>query len=533
MSEEKLIYESEDARQSALTQLPDQPPPGVADIGAWLRDVEDRKSKILAADIVAPQALQPTALVQPLEPQAQSAAPAVPNIVVNDATPAVQSSAQDVVSSISNDNDNDNDIIATSQDGTIIKRSDLPQDLKKYRNLQEILKSADHARRYANSTEKIVEQLTHELQERNKKLSEVETRQQVISTTQSFRPQAEMIGVKDRRKLDVAKETLKTLQTINPDEIAVDPSKFNTMFAQAIEAIEDIDTSHSVEVAELRRKLDEVHNEVTQVASRSDEVKRAIYEKEALRLFAKRINEFQEARPELKTNKPIFAAEGQSIERDAARFADAVILRKLGRPATGWPERNRIINAYLRNDPDTISFCEANGLTPDRYETTVNDLRNYAICLNVDKVKQGAHIDEYTGEIVPLTDFMGNPVSFPDHESAYEYLCRTSGITQRRRQEELRDAEIQGQNKLEAALHRVPVPSMGRTVVSARPAATDNIPPQDAMKMMNDINMYDMHNAALRGDRRLFNLYAKCTEALGLPSPVPDPLWPKEIVQGA
>lgn len=525
-----MTFESEEAKQAALEGLPDQPPPGTTDINTWLREVEDRKGQILTAEIVAAPKPEQTPTVQPPESQAQGPAPAEPYQAAPEPTaPSAPSEPTAPTAS------SDDEIIATAPDGTAIKRGDLPPDLKKYRNLQEILKTADHARRYANSTEKTVEQLSRELQERNKKLADLEARQQVQppSQQQAPRPATPMAVGSDRKRLETAKETLKSLQSMDPSEIGFDPSKFNAMFARAIEAIEDVDVSHAGEVAELRRALDETRQEVKQVASRSDEVSRVIQEKEAVRAVHKRIGEFQDTRPELKTSKPVFAPEGQCVERDAGRFADAIILRKSGKPATNWTDRNRVINAYLRGDPDTLAFCEENGLSPERFDTSINDLRNYAICLNVDTVKKGFRIDEYTGSLVPITDFMGNQVSFPDHESAYEYLCRTSGITQRKRQEELQDAEKQGQQKLEAALHRAPVPSIGREGAGPRPAAADKMSPQDAMKMMSEIDVYEMHNAALRGDRRLFNLYSKCRETLGFPSPTPDPLWPKELMQAA
>src|SRR5512135_752234 len=77
MAGEKLTFQSEDARQAALADLPDEPPAGTMDVDGWLRGVEDRKGEILGAEIVVAQQPAP-APTQPPEPQAQGPAPAEP-----------------------------------------------------------------------------------------------------------------------------------------------------------------------------------------------------------------------------------------------------------------------------------------------------------------------------------------------------------------------------------------------------------------------------------------------------------------------
>lgn len=519
-----MTFQSEDARRAALVGLPDTPPPGTTDVQEWVRGVERQKEQILTAEIVAaPQAPETPPTSQTPGSQGQPAVPTADYKVA----PATPEPAPAPAPSATQTPTVEEDELTFS-----LKRSELPEELRKYRTPGDIVKQFAHARRYANKTEETVGELAKEKERLQRELAELKSRQVAPPPSQPAVP-VPPPSPRDKRYIAQVRENLKALPremndlVEHPEQLATITS---TIEATA-QALENIDSAFDGEVASLRRQLEEQSQELKRVATTNDAVRQDIQAKEQIRTVAKRVGEFQSSKEELKTTKPVFGIEGETVEQDAWRFADAIAMRKDHRHVSSWDEVNRLVNAYLRNDPETVAYCQSNGLSPEQLGSSAKDLQTYAICLNVDKMKHGYRVDEYTGQTVPATDFMGKPINFPDHESAYEYLLRTSGIAQRRREEELRQAEIQGQTKLEGALHRTPVPTMGREGATPRPTQSKSMTVEDAARLLDKFDVYKMHTAAMAGDRSLFNLYQKCQETIGVPGSQlakPDPRWPAE-----
>ncbi|MEJ2066312.1 MAG: hypothetical protein P8X74_24040, partial [Reinekea sp.] len=124
--ETTLVFSSEEERTKALNAMPDEPPPGV-DIEEW-QDEQDRKAQeIMSAEISEEK-------VSPQEPEGEV------NKSPESTSPADAPPPQD---------DDFVDFTALGK----VKRSELPENLRHYPNPHEILKQADHARKFANTAE--------------------------------------------------------------------------------------------------------------------------------------------------------------------------------------------------------------------------------------------------------------------------------------------------------------------------------------------------------------------------------------------
>ena len=541
--EGKMTYTSEDARQAALAQLPEGPPPGTTDFKGWERDIQGQKDRILGAEIAAPAPQQQPPAPQEVGSPAPAQTPAPAGNYAPAPAPAAPAPAAPVVPSANGD-----EVVFTYPDGSVLKRSELHPDLQKYKDPRQIVEQFAHARSYAQRVEKTMQMTGSQLEERDKRISQLEQQlAQLNKSAEAPRPQpGEPQGqpsTRDPKRIAALREKVRDLQSLDFNSVVEDNKKFKQVtetIASVADALEDVGGS-ATELAVLRQQIAEQGRVLKEVASRNDETIGAIRQQEQLASLNKQFSEFQSRRPELQTSKPVFDTDAlrPSVERDAARFADSFLQRKgtvmVGAtPEQKWAARNRVINSFLRGDPETVSFCEANGVTPDRFDLKGTDLQNYAVMLNVNHMLNGMMVNELTGQLVPVTNYRGEPVRLPDPDTAYDYLARVSGITQRRREEELRSAEIQGQTKLENAIQRIPTPTIGRDGASPRPTAGQSMTQQDALKIMASIEPEDMDAAGRRGDWGPYHTFVKCQEIIGVPPEnrwKPDRNWKPEAVR--
>ncbi|MEJ2066146.1 MAG: hypothetical protein P8X74_23185 [Reinekea sp.] len=66
--------------------------------------------------------------------------------------------------------------------------------------------------------------------------------------------------------------------------------------------------------------------------------------------------------------------------------------------------------------------------------------------------QQGERIDPGTGKRIPVTDFRGQKITFPDYQATFRHLKDTMGLTQAERELAIIEAEKRGQHSLNESL---------------------------------------------------------------------------------
>lgn len=516
-----LTFESEEARMRALSELPEAPPAGTQDVDAWMSEIEDKERQISEAQIVQSQRSES-------EAETGEQPPAPPPSQVEQ-PPASQS---------------EEDIINFGQ----FKRSELPEDLRKYKEPKQMIEQMAHARRYANETEQ-------RIREANTRIAELESKaSKATELEQSIRKLEE-----ERNKLQSRSDTTpQSFQQQQATQEQIDS------LSTSIAALKDMDDMDNVYVKDVRDLLGKAAKEITNTRSllKNTETNFSTFkshaeskinglesklnsylstqESEAKKLQQKRaaeaaqngVRSLQEKYPELKTSKSL--AGDNSVESSILQFCD-----KLNDgPVPNWDMANRIINAYLRDDAQVTSLCQAKGVNPDDFGITKNDIKNYALLTNVDAHRRGYEIDPNTGQYRKLTDVFGKPVTFPDHESAYNHLLDKYGIREKEHQRRLVEAEKRGMQSLEDAMSRRD--TSPETLGNAGSGSPDNVGQELSQEQAEEIlgvrrgartiDEFRMETTARAGDRRLFRLYQKAQKRLGIEPDLPEPTWPPENV---
>ena len=528
MSVEQMTFESEQARQTALAELPDSPPVGTKDVQAWQREMEEREEHIEKAEIKANSEQQaPTPPEQPTAKEEPVAAPPK--------EPDVQPDEEIVIK---------------------VKRSELPEELRPYKNGDQIVKQFAHARGNIN-------RISTRLQETEEEL-------------QAAKGRAEKVDAMQKQLEELQKASASAGKAVASQPTSVEKGKIQDRIALLNKSIEDLSKGDDLDLADSKKLRETLNgmvgvlNEAVVTSSQTEqkfatyrnevegryktlesEIKasrelseRQKFEKESMAVVESLV-ELQSKVPGLQTTRPIITPNGRgSVEESVVQFAEAVHGSKIPRTNQEqfWSTVNRYVNMYNRQDPELVDICQKDGIFPANYGISETDVLNYATLINVDAIQRGERIDPVTGRREVLTDFRGKQITFPDSESAYKYMVDKMGITDKERQKQIIEAEKKGQRALEASLAKRDVSDslIGPEGIGSKDNMGQDITKELAMEVVGDIagpNTIDeekMASLVLQGKPAGWQMFDRLNQAnkrLGLPMEEPDPFWPPRKAQ--
>jgi hypothetical protein len=444
IEQQELTFETEEARKTALAEIPETPPKDVDDVEGWIREQEEKTEQIEKASIKPKSEGEPTPTPTPPPPPKEEEKPV-------EAPPQPE----------------DDEVVIK------VKRSELPEELQKYKDGDQMVKQFGHARANINRVSDKLEQTEKELQEAREKVAKA----------------AEL----EKRLGELEAATKATEKAVEAAPAGPKKTEFEGRLAALNEHIaalsgEDLDTDHMGKVKDALGVMTELTKDVVSSLSNTEqrfagyrqeseqaikslkteidgyrqtttaEQKRREEERqvEAAREALMELQSDPEFKGDLQTSKPLFGNNGDNVETAVLKFCEQIH----GEPYMGqrpgssemWNSVNHMVNMFNRQDPKMVEYCQKNGLYPANFGITDKDVLNYAMFVNVDAYQRGEQIDPATGKLGALKDFRGRKVTFPNAKAAYKYMLDEGGVTQKRREEELIAAEKKGQTALEGSL---------------------------------------------------------------------------------
>ena len=507
----KLAFASVEDRDQAYLSLPDEPPPGV-DVEVWQEEQDRKAQAILAAEITGDRP-------SPTEKE-----------------PLVED--KKVVSPVETTSGDSDDIVDFTVLGKM-KRSDLPENLRNYSNPHEILKQADHARKFANSVDDKIHRYENRIAELEKLSNDVpslkkqlEDMQSVLETTKSklssstSHDQKTKISIDNRLKDINAK--LSVLKEYGSDEAEALHLAVSSMADTFNDTFSELNSVRS-EVISGKNRIRELESRIDQVASMADKAEQRRKSDNEQAKAEQALFDLQQNNPELKTSLPLYSKDRKDLETAIVRMTQKV----LGRTIKSFDDVNRFVGAFNMKDPSLINLCTREGISPADYGINDTDIRNYGILMDVHWRQQGERIDPITGKLVKVTDFRGNKVTFPDYQSAFQNLKDNIGLSQAERELAVIEAEKKGQSSLEVSLHR--------RDASSKVIEPTGIPPEGSGMSEDEaleVIGYNISNKTIdeekmelllrAGDKRgwaMFRTLQKAHETLKMPIPKEEAHW--------
>lgn len=555
-----LTFKSEAERNEALAQMPDEPPIG-ADVEKWQDEQEQRFRQLNEAQIVPDESTGdianvvsdeavPTEVPTPTE----GSPPATHEEQKQDQEQTESQSSNDQVvpdsSQISPQVSAENAEQPNEEDEYMdfgrIKKSDIPEYLRKYGSPGEILKQAEHSRKHTDRLHELFQQkeaehnrLKLEIDELKKKQkAELESYKSAQEKTVASQKATKQEQSEAKRSIPEIEDAIKALDTEDLEDLPAIKNvgkalkALNEQNAEWRQKYEDMTVKNEAwrnEIEEKARIQETRANELRELEQkRIDEENR----RKAVENVEQELTKLVNDNPELRTSKPLIGSNGvPTVEADMIKFVDRIAFEKFNRSTIDWAERNKLFNAYLRKDQDVYNFCQQNGITPESVTTSSeNDFKAYATIAEVDAHMRGMVTDPYTGERKtrqnPLTN---SAVTFPDYKTAYADMLRTKGISQQKIQNDLIEAEKQGQQNLESAISRgTNAPKVLASQSGTTAGVVDKeMTKEQALRLVNDDDfMYKVQESAMRGDRRNFDMLNSAYKTLGWPLSSPEETWP-------
>jgi len=528
--QETLVFESEAARMNALSELPDDPPPG-ANVDVWLKEQEDKEREIMDAPLKessenAASEEQPP--VQSEEPPVQEEAPR--QVENQPSEPVVEVEEDEYV-----------DFSALGK----VKKSDLPEDLRNYPSPQEMLKQAAHARRYANSAESKLRDYESQLADMQSKLQSVPEMQKKLADLQKAADAAQKavdskpsISSGQRAELSdqlrAINDSINTLSGLDPEET----EKFQGVlkdtvgaFSSTLSELDSVREEFGKYRKESERRYADLENSIKNVSETTAQAEARRRQEREQKDAERGLEELQRRYPELKTSRPLYSEDRNDVESAILKFAGRVY----GRNPQSFDEVNRLVAAYNAKDSGLVNICKQEGISPADYGISNADIRNYGILMNVYWRQRGERIDPATGKRVPVTDWRGQKVTFPDFEATFNNMKDSGGISQLEKEQQIIDAEKRGQSQLEASLNKrdTSPPTLGPT---GAPAEGQTMSKEQALEIIGEkegrttIDEERMELLLRKGDKRGWDMWSTWTrahEALEIPVPSPEAHWKK------
>lgn len=515
MSEKQqtLVFEDEEAREAALAEIPDEAPPGV-NIENWTAEQEAKEREILDAPLKGSEAASEEQPPAPEQPPVQK-----------EELPAKEEDEVDFAS------------IGR------IKRSELDEDLRNYKSPQEMLKQAAHARRYANKAEKDLlsaQERIAELEATAKSIPDLQ--KQLEDLKKASADAARAVVAKPSISSGQRAELKESLKAINEkiaklsDYEGTDVEAFQSTFKDTVSAFGDTLTeldSVKSEFAKYRKESDDRYQELqNSIKNVSESTQRAEWRRKTEREqkeAEKGLAELQRKYKELATSKPLYADDRNDVETSIVRFANRVYGRK---PET-FDEVNRLVAAFNAKDKGLMGICQQEGISPADFGINEKDIRNYGILMNIYWRQRGERIDSSTGKRVPVTDWRGQKVTFPDFDATFLNMKNEGGISQLENEAAIVEAEKKGQQSLNESISKrdTSPPTLGPT---GAPPEGQAMSKEEAYEILGEIegkrtiDEEAMEKALRRGSQKGWDMWAawvKAHETLEIPVPKPETYW--------
>lgn len=509
--ETRLAFKSEEDRLNALNEIPDEPPPGV-NIEDWQREQEEKGRSIMDAPI-DPES----------EPPPQTAEDTPPEKKVEQPQPIEEEYV---------------DFSALGK----MKRDALPENLRKYKNPQEILKQADHARMFANkadekirkyedriaeleSTAKTVPELQKQLDDL-KKASEdaqrsVDSKQMGKQERKDFNEQLTKINSSIEKLRSYDGEDAKALESAISSTVDVFKgtlSELDTVKTEFTKYRSDTERKQQA----LEKRLNELSETTTQAEKRRQE---ELEQENAIR----GLEELQNDYPELKTSMPLISNDKKDVEGAIVKLSQRIY----GRKVENFDEVNRVVSAFNAKDAELTKIMEQEGISAADFGINDKDIRNYGILMDVYWQQRGQRINPSSGKREDVNDWRGQKVTFPDFESVFLHMKESGGITQAEKEAAILEAEKRGQESLDASLKKRDISPPVLDPTGAPPegqemneeAALEIIGVNPGSKTIDEERMEMLCRI---GDKRgwaMFEVYQNAHKALNMEIPRPEPHW--------
>jgi len=534
--QEVMSFESEAERQAALASVPEAPPIGTRDVQAWEREMEEKEAQIEKA------------VIKPKDGSGESPAPKQPEQAVQDVPPSKEPIPAQAPQKKEEPTLTDEEIVIK------VKRSELPEELRQYKNGDQIVKQFAHARGNINRISERLQQTEQELdvaksnaekvQAMQKQIEELQKASKSVERTVDQQPQSQAKS-KMQDRIALLNKSIEELS--KDDDLGTsDTSKLRDTFNGMAGVLNDA----VIAMSQTEQKFASYRNEVegkyknleTEILSNRALAERQKQEKESMAAIESLVD-LQTKVADLQTSKPVITDSGRgSIEEAVIKFADTVNGSPIprGNREQFWATVNKYVNMYNRQDPEMVSLCQKDGIFPANFGVSDTDVTNYATLVNVDAIQRGERIDPESGKREVLTDFRGRQITFPDAESAYKYMVDKMGIRDKIHQKQLIEAEKKGQRALEASLSKRDVSDslIGPEGHGSPDNMGQEITKEMALEIAGDIqgqNTVDeerMANLILQGKPDGWVMFDRLNQAnrrLGLPVEFPDPAWPPRI----
>jgi len=497
-----MQFPTEEAKLVAASELPDTPPRGV-NIDDWMAEIEKQRIEIESAEIV-PESEEKPPDGQPPEGTQE--------------TPPPKTEEEDIVR-------------------FELKRDELPDELKGYKDGGEMVKQLGHARKYANTAEQRLGEFATENASLKEQLKEVETLKNQVADLQNASRllEAQPKTAEVQANLDEVNRSLDLLDGLGDDDYLT-AKQAKKVLGNAVEQINKAASSMNqvkqdfvTYKTENEAKYQTLETDFGTMKSENEETKRNTLLNDQKKAAFGGLSELQDLHPELKTEKPLVSETEDSVENDVRRFANKYLLVKTGNGNPSWDQRNAVINSFLRGDAETKAYCQQNGITPESVGTSEEEIGRYALISNIDAVMKGSIIDPYTGErkalINPITQ---QPVSLPSYEAAYNHIRNESGVAQKELFDKLAEAEKAAQRNVDDALSKKDLSS--KTLGNKGEADPSNIgeemTEEQATEVFTDPDIAEKIELNARaGNRHWFNLYNKAMKRLKYPEITPEEHW--------
>ena len=517
-----LTFKNEEERQEALIAIPDEPPPGVEDMEKWLEEQRLKEREILEAEISEEGGSEPGSPEPITEPKPVSKKDDAVKLVVSE----------------------EEDLVDFSEIGKI-KRSELPEDLRQYRQPKQMLEQFAHARRYANTAQTKLEEYERKISDLTGKVNAIPDLEKKIKELSQLSLKVQRDVSSDPTVTKQGRDNLnKRLEAINSElaklksDDTYDTEPLQNAISGTVEAFKstfDELSSVRTEFAQYKKtnedkykNLEERINSVSSYSKAAEEKRKADAE---LKMAMRNLEDLQRNNPELKTTKPIYAEDKDDVESALVKMA----ARVYGRSPKNFDEINRMIGAYNAKDPELGRILKTEGISVADYGINDTDVRNYAISMEVYWRQRGERIDPSTGQRVPVTDWRGRKVTFPDFQSAFDYMKKSGGITRSEEELKIIEAEKKAQESLSASLNKrdISTPVLEPT---SGDGGSDVMTEETALEVIGEkegrftVDEERMERLLREGDKRgweMFKALQKAHEALGLPVPKPESHWRK------
>ena len=370
--QQTLSFETEEAKEAALAGLPEAPPFGTTDIEGWRRDIEAREKAIESAEI-GPKKEDATVSQIPVKPPE-------PETVTPDSPAPVPVDDEVVIR---------------------VKRNELPEELRNYKDGGQILKQFAHARGNINRVSEKLEQTEAELTAAKtsaqqvaalqKQLDELQKASKVATQTVSGQHESVAKSVLQERIAEINK----SIDVLTDTEDEIDRARLRETMAGMMSVLNDAVGNVTKTEQQLMSYRSETEGKYKTLETELVEGRKLTQQQEIQKQQNEALRELvglQEKYRDLQTTMPVVTSDGRGcVEGSVVKFAEAIHGSTIprGKSEEFWATVNKYVNMFNRQEPQLLQHCQENSIFPANYGISDKDVINYGILMNVDALQRG------------------------------------------------------------------------------------------------------------------------------------------------